>query len=65
MTISEIDMNVIRKFGKRVYKWNKANVARFTLLDRGWKQTMYLKGEKEEQMARTAKAEFKMPHPPF
>jgi L-alanine-DL-glutamate epimerase-like enolase superfamily enzyme len=61
----EIDWDVIRKFGKRVYKGNKASVARFTLLDRGWKQTMYLKAKKEEQLAREAKVEFKVPQPPF
>jgi L-alanine-DL-glutamate epimerase-like enolase superfamily enzyme len=61
----EIDMNVIRRFGKLVYKGNKARVAKFTLFDRGWKQTMYLKAKKQEQMERSAKAEFHIPQPPF
>ena len=61
----EIDMNVIRRFGKLVYKGNKVRVAKFTLLDRGWKQTMYLKAKKQEQMQRSANAEFHIPQPPF
>ena len=61
----EIDMNVIRRFGKRVYKGNKTKVGLFTLLDRGWKQTMYLKGKKEEQLQRYENAKFKIPVAPF
>ena len=61
----EVDMDVIRRFGKRIYKGTKSSVARVTLLDRGWEQTMYLKKKKEEQLERRAGAEFKIPEVPF
>ncbi len=61
----EIDMNVIRKFGKLIYKGDKKRVAMFTLFDRGWKQAMYLKDKKAEQLERSAKAAFEIPKAPF
>jgi L-alanine-DL-glutamate epimerase-like enolase superfamily enzyme len=61
----EIDWDVIRRFGKRIYRGTSANVATQTLLDRGWKQTMYLKQKKDEQLERTAKAQFALPEPPY
>ncbi|MDP6908224.1 MAG: mandelate racemase/muconate lactonizing enzyme family protein [Flavobacteriales bacterium] len=61
----EIDMKVIRRFGKLVYKGNKTRVALFTLKDRGWKQTMYLKDKKKEQLERYANVKFEIPEPPF
>ena len=61
----EIDWSVIKKFGKRVYLGNQRTVGLGTLFDRGWKRTMYLKGKKEEQLARSAQATFSIPKPPF
>jgi len=61
----EIDMGVIGKFGKRIYKGTKSTVGRFTLFDRGWKQTMYLKKKKEEQLQRASAVELKIPVAPF
>jgi D-galactarolactone cycloisomerase len=61
----EIDWDVIRRFGKRIYRGTSATVAYHTLLDRGWKQTMYLKKKKSEQLERTARAQFTVPEPPF
>jgi L-alanine-DL-glutamate epimerase-like enolase superfamily enzyme len=61
----EIDWGVIRRFGKRIYHGTTKNVAINTLLDRGWKQTMYLKEKKAEQHKRTAQAQFEIPTPPF
>jgi hypothetical protein len=61
----EIDSDVIRRFGKRIYRGSAATVAYNTLLDRGLKQTMYLKKKKKEQLERTAKAQFAVPEPPF
>lgn len=61
----EIDWNIIRRFGKRIYRGTPATVACHTLLDRGLKQTMYLKKKKQEQFERTAKAQFAIPEPPF
>ncbi len=61
----EIDWDVIRRFGKRIYRGTAATVAYNTLLDRGLKQTMYLKKKKKEQLERTAKAQFAVPEPPF
>jgi L-alanine-DL-glutamate epimerase-like enolase superfamily enzyme len=61
----EIDWNIIRRFGKRIYRGTATTVACHTLLDRGLKQTMYLKKKKQEQLERTAKAQFAIPEPPF
>jgi L-alanine-DL-glutamate epimerase-like enolase superfamily enzyme len=61
----EIDWDVIRRFGKRIYRGTNTNVAFHTLRDRGLKQTMYLRKKKKEQLKRTATAEFTVPEPPF
>jgi L-alanine-DL-glutamate epimerase-like enolase superfamily enzyme len=61
----EIDWDVIRRFGKRIYRGTSGNVAYHTVLDRGLKQALYLKEKKAEQLERTAKAEFAIPEPPF
>lgn len=61
----EIDMDVIRRFGTRIYHGTPANVAGHALLDRGLKQALYLKDKKAEQLERTAKAGFSIPGPPF
>jgi len=61
----EIDMNIIKRFGKRIYNGTPANVARFTLFDRGLKQAIFLKNKKKEQEKRLEKAGFKIPEAPF
>ncbi|MCH8318327.1 MAG: hypothetical protein IIA88_07495, partial [Bacteroidetes bacterium] len=61
----EIDMNIIKRFGKRIYNGTPASVARFTLFDRGLKQAIFLKNKKKEQENRLEKAEFKIPEAPF
>jgi hypothetical protein len=61
----EVYMDVLRRFGKRIYKGTKSSVAWVTLLDRGWEQIMYLKKKKEEQLERGAGAEFRIPEVPF
>jgi L-alanine-DL-glutamate epimerase-like enolase superfamily enzyme len=61
----EIDWNIIRRFGKRVYKGTPGKVAYQAVFDRGLKQAMYLKGKKTEQLERSAKARFVIPEPPF
>jgi len=61
----EIDWDVIRRFGKRIYKGTPGSVSYNALVDRGWKQAMYLKGKKAEQLERTASAQFTLPEPPF
>ena len=61
----EIDWRVIKRFGKRIYHGTTASVGINTLLDRGWKQAMYLKDKKTGQLERTANAQFKIPVPPF
>ncbi len=61
----EVDMNIIRRFGKRIYNGTPSNVARFTLFDRGLKQALYLKNKKKEQEKRLGNAEFKIPEAPF
>ena len=61
----EIDWDVIRRFGKRIYHGTPGNVAYQAVLDRGLKQAMYLKEKKAGQLERTAKAQFAIPEPPF
>lgn len=61
----EIDWDVIRRFGTRIYHGTPANVAREALLDRGLKQALYLKEKKADQLARTAETVFAIPGPPF
>ena len=61
----EIDWDVIRRFGKRIYRGTPGNVAVHAVLDRGLKQAMYLKEKKAGQLERTAKARFTIPQPPF
>ena len=61
----DIDWEVIRRFGKRIYRGTPATVAGSTLLDRGWQQTMVLKGKKAAQLHRSAAARFSLPVPPF
>ncbi|MBN2012541.1 hypothetical protein JW960_24650 [candidate division KSB1 bacterium] len=61
----EIDWEVIRKFGKRIYHRTPGTIAYKTLVDRGFRQTMYLKKKKAEQLARSADATFSIPEAPF
>jgi len=61
----EIDWDVIRRFGRRIYKGTSAKVAVQTVLDRGIKQAMYLKEKKADQSERTQNAPFAVPEPPF
>ncbi|MGD9021825.1 MAG: enolase C-terminal domain-like protein, partial [Lysobacterales bacterium] len=61
----EIDRDVIKRFGKRIYHGTPANVATQALRDRGLKQALYLKAKKAEQLERSARAEFAIPRPPF
>ena len=61
----EVDMRVIRRFGKRVYNGTAGSVARYTLKDRGLKQALYLREKKEEQEKRWENVTFKIPEPPF
>jgi len=61
----DIDWEVVRRFGRRIYRGTSGTVARTALLDRGLKQTMYLKGKKKEQLERSARALFSLPVPPF
>jgi len=61
----EVDWDVIRRFGKRVYHGTQSSVSRFVLFDRGWKNTMLLKEKKEQAMAKGDKATFHLPRAPF
>jgi L-alanine-DL-glutamate epimerase-like enolase superfamily enzyme len=61
----EIDWDVIRRFGKRVYRGTPRSVALSALLDRGLKQALYLKGKREAIEARRGNVEFSVPDRPF
>ena len=61
----DIDWDVIRRFGKRIYRGTAGRLALSTLIDRGFKQTLYLKSKKKEQVHRLEKAQFSIPQPPF
>ena len=61
----EIDWDVIRRFGKCIYKGTSNTVSIGALRDRGFRQAMYLKKKKSQQFKRSAKAEFSIPEAPF
>lgn len=61
----EIDWDVIKRFGKRIYKGTTTSVSIGALRDRGLKQALYLKSKKREQSNRSARATFDIPKPPF
>ena len=61
----EINWDVIRRFGKRIYRGTPGKVALDTVLDRGLKQAMYLKTKKAEQLKRTTDVKFAIPESPF
>ena len=61
----EIDWDIIRKFGKRIYVGTKNRVAFKTLRDHGFHQTLHLKKKKQEQIERSSNKEFKILEPPF
>jgi len=61
----EIDWEVIRRFGKRIFKGTNSTLTYHTLLDRGLKQSLYLKSKKKELLKRTEKAQFEIPVAPF
>jgi len=61
----EIDRDVIRQFGKRIYHGTPRSVAGSALLDRGFRQAIYLKEKKADQLVRSATAGFAIPAPPF
>ncbi len=61
----EIDWNIIRRFGKRIYRGTPGNVSYKAVLDRGVKQAMYLKEKKAELAVRTDQAQFAVPEPLF
>jgi len=61
----EIDWEIIRRFGNRIYRGTPGNVAYQAVLDRGLKQALYLKEKKAGQLERSAKAQFAIPQPPF
>jgi len=61
----EIDWDVIRRFGKRIYHGTTTSVTMNALRDRGLKQAMYLKEKKKEQFERTQNAKFEVLEAPF
>ncbi|MCB1317422.1 MAG: mandelate racemase/muconate lactonizing enzyme family protein [Leptospiraceae bacterium] len=60
-----LNKRTLRRFGRRVYHGTSGSVARFTLRDRGLKETLYLKKKKAEQAERFQRADFQIPAPPF
>jgi len=61
----EIDWSVIQRFGERISVDTPALLGGKTLLDRGLRETLYLRRKKAELAERTAHAEFSVPEPPF
>jgi len=57
----EIDWDVVRRFGKRVYKGSKKRVAVNALRDRGLKMALYLKDKKEAQADWPGPDKFELP----
>jgi hypothetical protein len=61
----EIDWDVIRRFGKRIFHGTRSSVGRYVLFDRGLKGALYLKGEKDAVVKARESIDFDMPAPPF
>ncbi len=61
----EIDWDVVRRHGKRIYVGTNASVSWQTLLDRGLKESLYLKEKKEQQAERFKGVDFSVPTAPF
>lgn len=61
----ELDWDVIRRFGKRVYHGTESSVGRTVLFDRGLKGALYLKGKKEAAVKAREEIDFELPQPPF
>jgi hypothetical protein len=61
----EVDWDVVSRFGRRVYDGSALKVAMAALRDRGLHAARALKEKKDAQRARSAKASFALPEPPF
>jgi D-galactarolactone cycloisomerase len=61
----DIDWDVVRRFGKRIYHGTPGRVSRYVLFDRGLKAALELKKKKEMMLASETKASFAPPDPPF
>lgn len=61
----EVDWDVIRRYGRRVYAGSKLTVAASTLLEQGLRETRYLAGKKRALEERSERAAFEVPEPPF
>ena len=61
----DVDWDVIRRFGKRIYSGTKASVGIETLKERGLKMTKYLKAKKAEQDNWPQVDKFEIPSYPF
>lgn len=57
----EIDMDIIRKFGRRVYHGTKSSISRHILLDRGLSMALELKKKKEKRILENQKIDFQIP----
>ncbi|MBI2435726.1 MAG: mandelate racemase/muconate lactonizing enzyme family protein [Candidatus Hydrogenedentes bacterium] len=61
----EIDWDIIRRFGKRIYHGTKRTVSLHVLIDRGLKATLHLKKKREAAESRRKPLRFTLPVPPF
>lgn len=61
----EIDWDVVRRFGSRVYKGTLASVAAATMRDIGVREAMALRQRRQALLDRSARAELRLPQPPF
>lgn len=61
----EVDWDVIRRFGERVYSGSKMNIATSALREQGLREAKYLAGKKKTLERWSARTEFDLPEPPF
>lgn len=61
----EVDWNVVRRFGERVYAGSKVNVATSVLREHGLREAKYLAGKKKTVEQWSARTELDLPEPPF
>lgn len=61
----EIDWDIVRRFGERIYEGTPLSVAIETVRDIGVREAMSLRERRQLLLDRSARAEFRVPEPPF
>lgn len=61
----QIDWDVLRKYGRRLYAGTKTSMGASMLFEQGWKEARYLAKKRQALEEESARIEFAPPKPPF